>query len=82
VNNLLVASSSLGPIRGGCMDDVQLAKKYLLGEHACKFCGHVGFEYDDNPVRYDVNPYALELYDDGTEYWICRECSEQLADDV
>jgi rubredoxin len=64
------------------MDDVQLAKNYLLGEHECEFCGHVGFEDDENPVRYDIDPYASELYGDNKLYWICQKCSENFADDI
>lgn len=39
-------------------------------------------EDDPNLLSYGPNPFAEEIHDDDTCYWMCKECRYQAAMDV
>jgi hypothetical protein len=47
----------------------------------CQYCGW-GPEICDGELTLDVDPFAVEIYDDYTEVWLCEGDRDQRAMDI
>ena len=63
---------------------IEKAKKLLRGAHECSFCGYVGFEKEDNPVREFFHHTKMDPtppFDyEGYYFWLCEECNKAGRD--
>ena len=67
-----------------------------MPKHRCEDCNRKCFidgplfdgecagwrENSINTVSWRTNPFAEEIFDDHTHYWLCAECASEDADDI
>jgi len=59
---------------------IEDVKKATVQENVCYSCGCKNTE--ENPVRFQEDPYSAEIHDNHTMHWMCTNCSIQSSQDI